>query len=90
MGAGPDEVAADYMLTFYNYYGIEPGTEQYTYIAESNIKASLAKAFGIESIDDAGVDLVECASRYLKDIGMSDEELASLKENLGEDYDGQE
>ena len=29
MGADADEVVADYMQTYLNFYGLEPGTEQY-------------------------------------------------------------
>ena len=28
MGASYDEVVADYLVTYYNYYGIQPGTEK--------------------------------------------------------------
>ena len=37
MGATFSEVVDDYMTTYYNYYGVEPGTDKYTAIAESNI-----------------------------------------------------
>ncbi|MBR5009972.1 MAG: tyrosine-protein phosphatase, partial [Clostridia bacterium] len=42
MGASAEEVTADYMVTFYNYYGVEAGTEQYDAIARANIQKSLA------------------------------------------------
>ena len=38
MGATADEVVGDYMLTYFNFYGIEPGTEQYEQIAAGNLK----------------------------------------------------
>jgi protein tyrosine/serine phosphatase len=82
MGAKADEVVMDYMTTFYNYYGIEAGTEQYRQIAGSNIEAALARAFKIDSIYDDGVDLRSCSEAYLKDIGMNDDEISSLKERL--------
>ncbi|MBR3123930.1 MAG: tyrosine-protein phosphatase [Mogibacterium sp.] len=82
MGAGADEVVKDYMITYYNFYGIEAGTDQYKQIAASNIEAVLAKAFGIKSIYDDGADLSSCAEVFLKDIGMNDDEITSLKENL--------
>ena len=86
MGAEPDEVVADYMITYYYFYGIEPGTDQYKQIAASNIEAVLAKAFGIKSIYDDGVDLRSCAEKYLKEIGMNDDEIASLREGLALSY----
>jgi len=80
MGATADEIVADYMLTFYNYYGVEPGTEQYNAIAHGNIERNLATAFGIADIH--GVDLAECAENYLLSIGLSHETIAALKTNL--------
>ncbi len=61
---------------------IEPGTEQYKQIAESNIEAVLAEAFGINSIYDDGVDLSSCSEKFLKEIGMNDDEISSLRESL--------
>ena len=80
MGATADEIVADYMLTFYNYYGVEPGTEQYDAIAHGNIEKNLAGAFGIEDIHT--VDLAECAENYLRSIGLSYETITALKTNL--------
>lgn len=80
MGAGFDEVVTDYMVTYYNYYGVEPGTEKYTAIAESNIIKSLSQAFGVENLSAA--DLEAEATAYLKDIGLTDSEIDALRSNL--------
>ena len=88
MGASVDEVVEDYMLTYYNFYGIGPDSEQYAQIAESNIKASLADAFGVDAIDDASLDLAAEAEDYLLEIGMSGEEISALKDQLAVDYGG--
>ncbi len=82
MGADADEVTADYMVTYFNYYGVEPGTEQYDVIAGANIRKSLATAFGVESIE--GQDLAALAESYLQSIGLSADEIAALKAALGE------
>ena len=82
MGASADEITADYMVTFYNYYGVEAGTEQYDAIARANIQKSLAAAFGIDSI--TGADLAAEAQEYLLAIGVSEEEIAAFKAKLGE------
>ena len=87
MGASADEIVEDYMKTYENFYGVEHGSQQYDQIASGNIEKSLARAFGIESIHDA--DLQKCAEAYLKQIGLSDEEINVLKENLSKDYGGQ-
>ncbi len=42
MGASLDEVIADYMVTFYNFYGIEPNSKQYDQIWHSNIRFQLS------------------------------------------------
>ena len=83
MGASADEVVADYMVTYANFYGVQPGTEQYDAIVRSNIASSLAAAFDIGSIYDA--DLAVEADDYLLEIGMSREEIDALKAGLGTD-----
>ena len=81
MGASADEVTADYMVTYANYYGVQLGTEQYDVIVRSNIAKSLATAFDIENIYDA--DLAAEAEDYLLEIGLSREEIDALKDCLG-------
>ena len=81
MGAEADEVVSDYMKTFYNYYGVKLGSLVYKNIADRNIKKDLATAFHIGSIFE-DVDLSVCAKEYLKEIGMSEEEIYLLKEKL--------
>ena len=83
MGASADEVVADYMATYYNFYGVEPGTETYRIISDGNIRNILAEAFEVERIDDA--NLAACAENYLLRIGMTGEEIAQLREKLGTD-----
>ncbi|MBP5254775.1 MAG: tyrosine-protein phosphatase [Lachnospiraceae bacterium] len=85
MGADADEIVRDYMLTYTCYYGIEPDSPQYGQIAESNIKASLARAFGIRAIDDGEVRLSDCAHAYLGGLGLTDDEIARLKAHLSRD-----
>ena len=82
MGASAEEVIGDYMVTFKNFYKVEPGTEQYEIIARSNISKSLAAAFGIEDITAA--DLQAEAEAYLLEIGVTADEIAKIRENLGE------
>ncbi len=81
MGATADEVIADYMVTFYNYYGVKPGTEQYDIIARSNICTTLATAFGTADIREA--DLQASAEAYLLGLGLSADEIAQVRANLG-------
>jgi len=80
MGAGIEEIVADYMESYFNYYGVQPGTEQYEAIAGSNIEKSLAAAFGVEDIHAA--DLAAGARSYLTGIGLSEAEIAQLAQRL--------
>ncbi len=83
MGASVQEVVADYMVTFYNFYGVADGTDQYNAIASSNIVKSLAAAFGVADLYSA--DLAGEAEDYLTEIGMTADEIAALKAALGPD-----
>ena len=80
MGAKYTEVYSDYMTTYENYYGVEFGSEKYVAILESNIVKSLKNAFGVDNLETA--DLKKEATEYLKEIGLTDAEIAKLAENL--------
>ncbi len=86
MGATAQEVVEDYMTTYYNYYGVEKGTEKYEAIANKNIVMTLKTAFGVPADYDitsvSSADLQYGAQAYLKAIGLTDAEIAALKANL--------
>lgn len=82
MGASADEITADYMVTFFNYYGVQPGTEQYDIIASSNIQKSLAAAFGMESLSSG--NLQESCVSYLESIGLTADEIAGVQAKLAD------
>ncbi len=82
MGASADEITADYMVTFFNYYGVQPGTEQYDIIASSNIQKSLAAAFGMESLSSG--NLQESCVSYLESIGLTADEIADVQAKLAD------
>ncbi|GHV26550.1 hypothetical protein FACS18948_2450 [Clostridia bacterium] len=83
VGASVDEMVADHMQSFVNYYDIEPGTESYKSISESNainILHQIAGADMFSSIDE--IDFVHIATYYLTEIGLSTEEIDQLKVKL--------
>jgi hypothetical protein len=82
MGATYDEVVDDYMLSYYNYYGVEKGSDKYNAIANSNIAAILSAAFEVEDL--ASADLSLEAEEYILGLGLTASELADLKANLSE------
>ena len=83
MGATYEEVVADYMVTYSNYYGVEVGSEKYDAIANSNIIKSLQNAFGVEDLSKA--DLSAEAKEYIASLGLTEAEIAALMNNLGTD-----
>ena len=87
MGAKLDEVVADYMTTYENYYKVKKGSQQYTSIANSNIMASLTTVVcGSEKgTDISGINLAAAAANYLQRIGMTAAEIAALKARLAVD-----
>ena len=85
MGATQDEIVADYMLSYVNYYGIDPVAEadKYNMIAEKNVVEMLRVVAGAaEDASLEGIDLAQAAESYLLKHGMTAEDIAALKANL--------
>ncbi|MBQ7215120.1 MAG: tyrosine-protein phosphatase [Synergistaceae bacterium] len=82
MGASIQEVTEDYLVSFWNYFGIRKGTREYDYVAENEIIAFLARAFGVKSEQMTEINLAEAAERYFRGIGVSVNEIAALREKL--------
>lgn len=86
MGAELDEIVHDYMLSFYNYYGIdkEHQPERYQAVLDTNLMAELRYVTGAESIEEMEqMDLEAAVTAYLLDAGMAQEDIFLLKEKLG-------
>ena len=87
MGASYDEVVADYLKTYTNYYTVVDGVQQplseetLDAIANSNIIKTLQTAFGVSDLKTA--DLAAEAEEYVTQIGLTAEEIAALRSNLG-------
>ena len=83
MGATLDEVIDDYMVTYYNYYGVEAGSEKYDAVVNNNLIKSLNTTFKVDDIYKA--DLVAEAEAFLmEDAGLTADEVATLKAKLGQ------
>ena len=81
MGATLDEVIDDYMLTYYNYYGVEEGSEKYNAVLNNNLIKVLNATFKVEDVYKA--DLVAEAEAFLiEDAGLTADEVAALKVKL--------
>ena len=82
MGASLDEVIDDYMTTYYNYYGIEKGTEKYDAVVNTNLIKLLNTTFGVDDVYKA--DLAKEAEDFLmEDAGLTADEVSALKAKLG-------
>jgi hypothetical protein len=80
MGAKQEEITADYMLSYVNYYGLEPGTEKYKLIADDNAAVMLKEIAGTDNL--AGVNLSAAAKNYLLKNGMQTAEIDALQKLL--------
>ena len=83
-GAGYDEIVADYMITYDNYYGItnENDEKRYNLIVEQVLNPMINGMAGEEISDFAKADLTTYAEKYLADGGMSSEQITALKEKI--------
>lgn len=77
MGASFEEIVEDYMISFYNYYGVEKGTLSYSTIVNGGIRNQFCIAFGIDNPESA--DLKKEAEEYLAFAGFSTDEIAALR-----------
>ena len=81
MGATLDEVIDDYMLTYYNYYGVEEGSEKYDAIVKNNLIKVLNTTFKVDDVYKA--DLAAEAVAFLtEDAGLTADEVTALKAKL--------
>jgi len=84
MGASLDEVVADYMVTYENYYGVKKGSEQYNSIAKSNIIASLTTVMCDypKGTDISKENLAKASENYLQKCGLTPAEITAVKQKL--------
>lgn len=85
MGATMDEVIADYMLSYDNYYGVDAVEEadKYNMIVEKNAVEMLKVIAGVETAEALKeADLAKGAEAYLLNNGMAAEAIEALKANL--------
>ncbi|MDO5121535.1 MAG: tyrosine-protein phosphatase [Erysipelotrichaceae bacterium] len=83
-GAGYQQIADDYMVTYDNYYGItaESEPDKYRTILEKNLDAMIRSIVGDESVDITTADLSVYAKNYLIKAGMSEAEIAEFLDRI--------
>lgn len=85
MGADLEEITTDYMLSYYNYYGVDKELDplRYQTILDTNLTAMLCHVAGVETSDAlVQVDWEAAATKYLLDAGMAGTDITTLKEKL--------
>ena len=85
MGAKLDEIIDDYMISFYNYYGIDKKTEpeRYEIVLNNNLIAMMYHVMNVDTYEELKrVDLESSATKYLIDAGMDKNDILTLKEKL--------
>ena len=83
MGASMDEVIDDYMRTYYNYYGVEEGSEKYNAVVSNNLIKALNTTFKVDDVYKADL-AAEAAAFLMEDAGLTADEVAALKVKLGQ------
>lgn len=79
-GASAQAVKRDYMETYLNFYGVQPGSAAYDIILGDNLVKTLCVLFGVDDLDTA--DLQTGAAQYLRAAGLTDAQLDQLSETL--------
>ena len=83
MGANIDEITEDYMISFYNYFGVVKGSKEYNFVVNNEVLGFLASAFGVKIKDLRSINLADGAERYFIKIGVSAEDIERLRGKLG-------
>ena len=83
MGATLDEVIGDYMVTYYNYYGVEEGSEKYNAVVNNNLIEVLNATFKVDDVYKADL-AAEAAAFLMEDVGLTADEVVALKAKLGQ------
>ena len=81
MGATIDEVIDDYMVTYYNYYGVEKGSEKYDAVVNNNLIKVLNTTFKVDDVYKANL-VAEATAFLMEDADLTAEEVAALKSKL--------
>ena len=85
MGAQLQEIIDDYMISFYNYYGIDKESEpaRYEAVLDNNLIAMLCHVTGADSMETLEkLDLESAVTNYLLQHGMTEKEIFTLKDKL--------
>lgn len=83
-GATDNEIIDDFMLSFENYYNLEPGSKKYELMKDEGIVPMLQYIAGDEKADIDSIDPQKAAESYLENIGLDQSAINNLKEKLAD------
>ncbi|MBP5313387.1 MAG: tyrosine-protein phosphatase [Eggerthellaceae bacterium] len=83
-GATYEEIKDDYMVTYFNYYGITEAKDKVKYdtIVESLLDPMIVSIVGNASVDYKTADLSSYARAFIASAGLSDTQIAQLRSKL--------
>ena len=81
MGASLEEILDDYMVTFYNFYGVTKDSEVYA-LLEKNLVSNLQTLFNSDDLWASDIDLAAEAAGYLRSIGLLPAEIEAIRQHL--------
>lgn len=81
-GASMNEAVNDYMISYYNYFGIEKGSREYEFVVNNEIIPFIAYIAGVKIADVNRINLSDAAERYLLRVGVGASEISSLVQKL--------
>lgn len=85
MGADLEEIIDDYMMSFYNYYGVTKDSqpEKYQAILDKNLLPMMYHVMGVENYSELEkTDLEAAITEYLLRADMTQDDISALKEKL--------
>ena len=83
-GATYEEIVNDYMITYDNYYKINPTADnaRYTVIVKNVLDPMIRSMLGAETADLTAADLADGAAKFLLNAGMPQETIDALTARL--------
>ena len=85
MGAELQEIIDDYMMSFYNYYGIDKNIEpeRYEAVLNTNLLSMLYHVTATDNVEELEqTDLEAAVTDYLLQHGMNESDIRMLKDKL--------
>ena len=80
MGASTDEIWADYMASFDNYFGIKEDTPKYDAYKQIQIDQLKTVNGGVEITNATAADAVK--NYFINTVGLTEGQVEALKANL--------